>query len=186
LLVVKALVTIVLAAVGVLVAACTTINVSTGPTTTATPSVSATAHFRIGGGNMEPTYKPGQEVTVRPIEDFGTDVRGYVVVFMPPPNENCGGPLDRYVVSRIIGLPGDVISLSGGNVYIGGSKLNETWLPAAEQGVTYPGPGGSSNLTSPYTVPSDSYFVMGDNRTDSCDSRYWGPVSVSDIVGASR
>jgi signal peptidase I len=183
----RALAALVLAGMGGLMGACTTINVSTGTTTTtATPSISGTAHFRIGGGNMEPTYKPGQGVTVRPIEDFGADVRGWVVVFTAPPTENCEGSSDRYLVSRIIGLPGDVISLSGGYVYIGGSKLMETWLPTPEQGVTHPGPSGSSNLASPYTVPSDSYFVMGDNRTDSCDSRFWGPVAVSDIVGVSR
>jgi signal peptidase I len=88
------------------------------------------------------------------------------------------------LVKRVIGLPGDVVSLSGGYVYIDGKRLDETWLPSSEQGITVPGPpGNSSNLAQPYRVPANDYFVMGDNRTDSCDSRYWGPISKSLIVG---
>jgi signal peptidase I len=94
-------------------------------------------------------------------------------------------PLILRLILRVIGLPGDVISLSGGFVYIDGTSLSEPWLPAPEKDVTYPGPYGSGySLHSPYPVPSDNYFVMGDNRTDSCDSRYWGPVPVSDVEGA--
>ena len=88
------------------------------------------------------------------------------------------------LVKRVIGLPGDVVSVSGGYVYIDGKRLDETWLPASEQGVTVAGPAGNSwALIRPYRVPSNDYFVMGDNRTDSCDSRYWGPISKSLIVG---
>ena len=88
------------------------------------------------------------------------------------------------LVKRVIGLPGDVLSLAGGYVYINGKKLDESWLPASEQGITAAGPtGNSSNLARPYRVPTNDYFVMGDNRTDSCDSRYWGPIGKSLIVG---
>ena len=52
------------------------------------------------------------------------------------------------------------------------------------QGKTFPGPSGTAyNLARPYVIPPNDYFVMGDNRGDSCDSRYWGPISKSLIVG---
>ena len=134
---------------------------------------------------MEPTLQIGDRILVNKLsyDLHGVD-RGDIVVFSRPPAENCGGPEVNDLVKRVIGLPGDVLSLSGGYVYVDGKKLDETWLPASEQGVTTAGPtGNSSNLARPYRVPANDYFVMGDNRTDSCDSRYWGPISKSLIVG---
>jgi signal peptidase I len=89
------------------------------------------------------------------------------------------------LVKRIIGLPGETISLSGnGYVRINGKRLDETWLPASKQGSTYPGPSGTAySLAHPFTIPAGDYFVMGDNRGISCDSRYWGPIPKSSIVG---
>ena len=141
--------------------------------------------FFIPSGSMEPTLQIGDRILVNKLSYHlhGVD-RGDIVVFSRPPAENCGGPEVNDLVKRVIGLPGDVISLSGGYVYIDGKRLNESWLPTTEQGITSPGPVGTrSNLASPYRVPADNYFVMGDNRNDSCDSRYWGPIRKSLIVG---
>ena len=141
--------------------------------------------FFIPSGSMEPTLQIGDRILVNKLSYHlhGVD-RGDIVVFSRPPTENCGGPQVNDLVKRVIGLPGDVISLSDGYVYIDGKRLDESWLPASEQGITVPGPpGNSSNLGRPYKVPTNDYFVMGDNRTDSCDSRYWGPISKSLIVG---
>ncbi len=135
---------------------------------------------------MEPTLQIGDRILVNKLSYHlhGVD-RGDIVVFSRPPAENCGGPEVNDLVKRVIGLPGDVLSLSSNHdVDVDGKRLEETWLPSSERGNTFPGPAGSSfNLARPYRVPANDYFVMGDNRTDSCDSRYWGPISKSLIVG---
>jgi signal peptidase I len=141
--------------------------------------------FFIPSGSMEPTLQIGDRILVNKLSYHlhGVD-RGDIVVFSRPPTENCGGPTVNDLVKRVIGLPGNIISVSGGYVYINGKRLDETWLPASEKGVTVAGHAGNSwDLVRPYRVPANDYFVMGDNRTDSCDSRYWGPISKSLIVG---
>jgi signal peptidase I len=141
--------------------------------------------FYIPSGSMEPTLQIGDRIVVNKLSyDFHGVDRGDIVVFSRPPTEDCGGPQVNDLVKRVVGLPGDTISLSGGYVYIDGRRLDETWLPASEQGMTAPGPSGTAySLERPYHVPTGDYFVMGDNRADSCDSRWWGPISRSLIVG---
>jgi signal peptidase I len=152
---------------------------SSGSTTPAT-----TRTFTIPSGAMEPTLKIGDRVTVQSLGSGESLNRGAIIVFSRPPAENCGGPAVNDLVKRVIGLPGETISLSGGYVYINGKRLNETWLPAPEQGITVAGPGGNNaNLTHAYSVPAGHYYLLGDNRTDSCDSRYWGPIDASLVVG---
>ena len=141
--------------------------------------------FYIPSGSMLPTLKIGDRILVNKLSYHlhGVD-RGDIVVFSRPPAENCGGPEVNDLVKRVIGLPGNVMSVSGGYVYVDGKRLDESWLPASEQGQTFPGPAGNgANLEQPYRVPAGDYFVMGDNRRDSCDSRYWGPIAKSLIVG---
>jgi signal peptidase I len=141
--------------------------------------------FYIPSGSMEPTLQIGDRILVDKLSyDLHSVHRGDIVVFGRPPREDCGGPEVNDLVKRVIGLPGDAISLSGGHVYVDGKRLDESWLPTSEQGVTTAGPVGNGfNLVRSYRIPSDDYFVMGDNRTDSCDSRYWGPIPKSLIVG---
>jgi signal peptidase I len=106
------------------------------------------------------------------------------VVFSRPPAEDCGGAVVSDLVKRVIGLPGETISLSHGYVVIDGKRLHESWLPASIQGTSLPGPAGTAySLTRPYVIPANHYFMMGDNRTESCDSRYWGPIDRNLIVG---
>jgi signal peptidase I len=141
--------------------------------------------FFIPSGSMEPTLKIGDRIVVDKFSYHHHAVDpGDIVVFTRPPNENCGGPSAPDLVKRVVGLPGQTISLSHGYVDINGAPLRESWLPSSVQGVTYPGPAGTSYaLTKPYVIPADHYFVMGDNRPDSCDSRYWGPIAKTSIVG---
>jgi signal peptidase I len=147
--------------------------------------------FFIPSGSMEPTLQIGDRILVNKLAYHLHGIhRGDIVVFRRPADENCGGPPVADLVKRVIGLPGETISLTrgsgvaGGYVLINGKRLDESWLPSSVQGMTYPGPAGTTyNLTKPYKIPANHYFVMGDNRTDSCDSRYWGPIARSLIVG---
>jgi signal peptidase I len=135
---------------------------------------------------MVPTLQIGDRILVDKLsyELHGVD-RGDIVVFARPPQEDCAGPPVADLVKRVIGLPGETMSLNGhGRVEINGKLLDETWLPTSVQGTTLPGPSGTSySLVHPYRIPTDDYFVMGDARGNSCDSRYWGPISKSMIVG---
>jgi signal peptidase I len=141
--------------------------------------------FFIPSGSMEPTLQVGDRILVNKLSYHLHGVgRGDIVVFSRPPAENCGGPEVNDLVKRVIGLPGETLSLSGGHVFVDGRRLDESWLPASEQGVSRPGPGGTLySLQHAYRIPANDYFVMGDNRTDSCDSRFWGPIGKSLIVG---
>jgi len=142
--------------------------------------------FFIPSGSMVPTLQVGNHIVVDKLSYHLHGVeRGDIVVFARPSDEHCAGAPVSDLVKRVIGLPGETISLNGrGYVEIDGKRLDETWLPASVQGTSYAGPPGKSfNLARPYKIPASDYFVMGDNRTDSCDSRFWGPISRSEIVG---
>jgi len=141
--------------------------------------------YSIPSGSMEPTLQINDRILVNKLSyHFHGVERSNVVVFSTPPDEHCAGPPVANLVKRVIGLPGETISLSGGQVYINGKLLAEPWLPASEQKVTTPGPSSEPYaLQRSFKVPSGDVFVMGDNRTESCDSRYWGPIAKSTIVG---
>ncbi len=131
--------------------------------------------FFIPSGSMEPTLNIGDRIVVSKLSyDLHSVDRGNIVVFARPPKEDCGGPPVADLVKRVIGLPGETVSGVGGGVDIDGKPLAEPWLPK-EHAYTAP--------FSPIKVPKGEYFVMGDNRTNSCDSRDWGPFPGNLIVG---
>ncbi len=136
--------------------------------------------YRIPSESMETTLLIGDRVLVDRISwRFGDPQRTDIVVFQPP----FEGPV---LIKRIIGMPGDEISLSDGFVYVNGRRLNEPYVRKVdgEQVPTEPFDNGLPwSLQQPYTVPADSYFVMGDNRIDSGDSREFGPVGRDQLVG---
>jgi signal peptidase I len=141
--------------------------------------------YLIPSGSMEPTLMINDRIMVDKLSYHlhGVD-RGDVVVFSTPPAENCGGAPVADLVKRVIGLPGETIALSRGQVYINGKLLAQPWLTAQAQQATVPGPSRAPYaLEHPYKIPAGEVYVMGDNRTVSCDSRYWGPILESSIVG---
>jgi len=143
------------------------------------------ATYSIPSGSMEPTLQIGDRIVVDKLSYHlhGVD-RADIVVFSTPPKEDCAGPPVSDLVKRVIGLPGETIALSAGRVVINGRVLAEPWLPPATRTATTAGPSAAPYaLHRPYRVPSGDVYVMGDNRTESCDSRYWGPISESTIVG---
>ena len=99
------------------------------------------ATYSIPSGSMEPTLQIGDRIVVDKLSYHlhGVD-RGNIVVFTTPPNEDCAGPPVADLVKRVIGLPGEIISLEDGNVYINGRLLPEPFLPPDVRDDTYPGP----------------------------------------------
>jgi signal peptidase I len=141
--------------------------------------------FKIPSGSMEPTLQINDRLLVNKLSYHAHGVhRGDVVVFKKPPNDTTPGITD--LVKRVIGLPGETISASDGQVYIDGRYLPEPWLPKTDRGVTvFPSsiPGCLPSRPGSCRIPVGEYFMLGDNRTDSADSRVIGPVSGSLFIG---
>ncbi len=129
----------------------------------------ATARFIVEGSSMEPNFHTGQMLIVsRLAYKFGPPQRGDVIVFQYP-----GNLTDDYI-KRIIGVPGDTIAIEAGKVLVNGVQLTEPYISTD---------GGLGQFKGHWTVPADSYFVMGDNRSHSSDSRSWGMLPAADIIG---
>jgi signal peptidase I len=111
--------------------------------------------------------------------------RGDIIVFQPPPGfEQNGVPF----IKRVIGLPGDTVTLDNGRVYVtppGGTRVQlvEGYIAQDVNGRPAPTQPKDAESTSEWTVPPDEYFVMGDNRQESQDSRFFGPIDRDLIVG---
>lgn len=153
-----------------------TTTVYIGTTTTAT--VPALEYFTVPSPAMEPTIETGASVGVDPTayaSTGGVPGRGDIIVFRRPPLE--ADKSIAYLIKRVVGLPGESIdSGPGGVVEINGQPLSEPYLSAQSQ----QDPGAP---ITPQTIPSGEVFVLGDNRGNSSDSRVFGPISVSLIVG---
>ncbi len=106
--------------------------------------------------------------------------RGDIVVFKYPQDEK------RDFIKRIVGTPGDRIQIRGHRVFVNGTPLTEPYTKFADAALARPGSDsycGYAYGCEPTVVPPDSYFVMGDNRDNSQDSRYWGFVRLDKIKG---
>jgi len=144
--------------------------------------------YRIPSPSMVPTLDPGDRVLVaRFLYRLEAPKDGDIVVFHYPLQTRL------VFVKRLVGVPGDRLAVQDGYLYRNGVKLNEPYVarrPDGQPVPTEPGPAiaGSTisepwSLNQPYTVPANTYYMMGDNRTDSDDSRVWGPVPKKDVIG---
>ena len=135
--------------------------------------------FWIPSASMVPTLSVYDRIVVQKAFFSWHDVReGDIVVFSHPPLDHCGGPQQGDLVKRVIALPGQTIYSSGNSIYIDGRLLAEPYLPRYDP----LGPAIASRQ-HPYRVPPGDFYLLGDNRAISCDSRYWGPITGSSIVG---
>ena len=152
-------------------------------------------NFRVEGASMEPTLTSGEFLLVNKVSYLGFAVgevkrllplvsgednqvvypfqqpeHGQVVVFRFPEDRN------RFFVKRIIGVPGDTVELRNGPVILNGEELEEPYLKSR-----------GSRTMGPLHVPEESYFVLGDNRNASNDSRHWDFIYIprADIIGTS-
>jgi signal peptidase I len=136
--------------------------------------------FWIPSSSMVPTLGVYDRVLVQKAFFTWHDVReGDIVVFSQPPLDHCGGPPGD-LVKRVIALPGQTIYSSGNSIYVNGKPLAEPYLPQYDP-LGPPIPDASSQ--HPYRVPSGEFYMMGDNRAISCDSRFWGPIKGSSMIG---
>ncbi len=129
--------------------------------------------FQVEGNSMVSTLEDKEYIVINKLAYFiGHPQRGDIVVFRPP-NEP-----GKYYVKRVIGLPGDQVMIRGGKVYVRGAdkeesvELDEGYLDPKNQGKTFRHPPASGDTDSTtYDVPEGSFFVLGDNRQGSLDSR---------------
>jgi signal peptidase I len=142
--------------------------------------------YRIPSSSMEPTLHCGKPqpsclarfsdrvLANRFIYHFRDPKRGEIVVFKTPAKakERCGA--GGTFVKRIIGLPGETVRERDGRISIDGKLLREPYVKP---------PNRDFDTDGPWRVPKDSYFMMGDNRPQSCDSRRWGSVPRDNLIG---
>ncbi|MBI5103383.1 MAG: signal peptidase I [Solirubrobacterales bacterium] len=154
--------------------------------------------YRIPSGSMEPTLDIGQRVLVdRLTPRFRDYERGDVVVFHPPvgaddaaedvcgdPAQPEGAPCDKALpqqsgttfIKRIIALPGDRLKVVDGHAIVNGKRQSDSYIAAC-------GGGDGCDLPKEITIPKGAIFMMGDNRGESFDSRFWGPVPEGWVIG---
>jgi signal peptidase I len=152
--------------------------------------------YQIPSASMEPTLDIGQRVLVDRVSyHFGDPEIGDIVVFHPPEgavsgnpqcgaqttgNEACPQPVDQEAstnfIKRIVAGPGDTLSIRDGHPVVNGVEAKESFIRPC-------GGGPSCNMPKTITIPQNDYFMMGDNRGSSDDSRFWGPVPRDWIIG---
>ena len=127
---------------------------------------SVSARVRVDGVSMLPTLQNGEFILVNKLAyDMGTPTRGDIIVF-----RSTTAP-DLDLIKRIMGIPGDKISIHSGQVVINGQTLSEPYINAIP------------NYNGDWQVPDGYLFVLGDNRTNSSDSHLWGFLPEKNVIG---
>jgi signal peptidase I len=130
----------------------------------------------INGASMEPNFHNGEYIlTNKILYKFRDPIRGDVVIFKSPMNKEID------YIKRVIGLPGDTVSLRDNSLWVNGEKVAEPYLAPDTPifGGSFLGDGKS------IVVPPGTYFVCGDNRPHSSDSREFGPIAKEDFIGVA-
>jgi signal peptidase I len=145
--------------------------------------------YKIPSGSMKPTLQIGDHILVSKFNygiklpmirstliPFGTPKRGDIVVFIYPEDRS------KDFIKRLIGLPGDTIAIRDKKILINGLPYKDNHGVYSDN-MIIPGSVQPRDNFGPVTVPNDSIFVMGDNRDESYDSRFWGVVDQRDVLG---
>ncbi|MGZ3601239.1 MAG: signal peptidase I [Ktedonobacterales bacterium] len=137
--------------------------------------------FRVDGPSMQPGLHTDELVLVNLLTyDFSAPQRGDVIVFHPPTSVDAVTDGSVQYVKRIIGVPGDTVTITATAVYVDGKKLNEPYIYPLERGAS------ENPVTLRAVLGKDEYFVMGDNRLNSSDSRYFGSITKRSIIGKAE
>ncbi len=155
--------------------------------------------YEIPSGSMLPTLHINQRVLVNRIgNNFTSPKIGDIIVFHPPASESCANrhqgdnqdgqqyasacdtpqtkPSTQTYIKRVVGLPGDHLSIRDGHVYRNGVREKDSFTVPCDNA-------SECNFPATITIPRGDYYMMGDNRPDSLDSRFWGPVPKAWIIG---
>ncbi|HVN97697.1 MAG TPA: signal peptidase I [Syntrophorhabdaceae bacterium] len=145
--------------------------------------------YKIPSGSMEPTLLVGDHLLVNRLSyvvkvpyfdnvlfTLGQPKRGDVIVFRYPENTNID------FIKRVIATEGETVEVRDKVVYINGQKMSDPWGHFRDT-PPIPREFAPKDNYGPYRVPKDAYFAMGDNRDNSADSRFWGPVRKENLVG---
>jgi signal peptidase I len=145
--------------------------------------------YKIPSGSMKPTLLIGDHILVSKFNygvklpflrstliPIGTPKRGDILVFIYPEDRS------KDFIKRLIGLPGDTIEIRDKKIFMNGLPLSDTRGVHVDN-LIIPGSIQPRDNYGPVTVPVDSIFVMGDNRDESYDSRFWGFVKMKDVLG---
>ncbi|MCU0478102.1 MAG: signal peptidase I [Chloroflexi bacterium] len=132
--------------------------------------------YRVEQQSMERTLEPDQYVLVDKLTPrFDPYSRGDIVVFEPPEAWVQGGPKTPFI-KRVIGLPGETVEIKDGAVFIDGARLEEPYVYDLQ-------PTTASEEPASWVIPDDEVFVMGDHRAASADSRAFGPIQETTVIG---
>ena len=134
---------------------------------------------QVNGRSMFPTFKSGDYVLTDKVSyKTGDPERGDVIVFHAPPEAGCPTGTGCDFIKRILATPGERVAVKNGHIFINGEKLQESYIPSEFETIA-----GKFINGRTVTMGPDEYFAVGDNRSHSSDSRVWGPVDRSEIIG---
>ena len=145
--------------------------------------------FKIPSGSMKPTFQIGDHILVskfiygikipfirNTLIPFGDPKRGDIVVFIYPEDRS------KDFIKRVIGIGGDTIEIRNKKIFLNGVPYSDSYGVYSDN-LTFPGSVQPRDNFKPVTVPLGKIFVMGDNRDQSYDSRFWGFVDLKDVMG---